>query len=52
MWLTSSFSHHQFKYRKEYEKLKDKYTTIVDTPEHLRNTKVNKQISDVSMVLS
>ncbi|KYO18011.1 nebulin-related-anchoring protein isoform B [Alligator mississippiensis] len=37
----------KFKYRKEYEKLKDKYTTIVDTPEHLRNTKVNKQISDI-----
>ncbi|XP_019377966.1 PREDICTED: nebulin isoform X8 [Gavialis gangeticus] len=37
----------KFKYKKEYEKLKDKYTTIVDTPEHLRNTKVNKQISDI-----
>ncbi|XP_025061002.1 nebulin isoform X9 [Alligator sinensis] len=37
----------KFKYRREYEKLKDKYTTIVDTPEHLRNTKVNKQISDI-----
>uniref|UniRef100_A0A7M4EMP7 Nebulin n=1 Tax=Crocodylus porosus TaxID=8502 RepID=A0A7M4EMP7_CROPO len=33
MWLTSSFSHHQFKYKREYEKLKDKYTTIVDTPD-------------------
>ncbi|XP_019409157.1 PREDICTED: nebulin [Crocodylus porosus] len=37
----------KFKYKREYEKLKDKYTTIVDTPEHLRNTKVNKQISDI-----
>lgn len=38
----------QIKYRKNYEKSKDKFTSIVDTPEHLRTTKVNKQISDVS----
>uniref|UniRef100_A0A8C4VED1 Nebulin n=1 Tax=Falco tinnunculus TaxID=100819 RepID=A0A8C4VED1_FALTI len=37
-------------YKKDYEKKKDKYTTVVDTPEHLRTTKVNKQISDVSVV--
>uniref|UniRef100_A0A8C4VEY5 Nebulin n=1 Tax=Falco tinnunculus TaxID=100819 RepID=A0A8C4VEY5_FALTI len=34
-------------YKKDYEKKKDKYTTVVDTPEHLRTTKVNKQISDI-----
>uniref|UniRef100_A0A2K6CXN1 Nebulin n=1 Tax=Macaca nemestrina TaxID=9545 RepID=A0A2K6CXN1_MACNE len=32
---------------KNYEKSKDKFTSIVDTPEHLRTTKVNKQISDI-----
>lgn len=41
---------HQVQYKKDYEKKKDKYTTVVDTPEHLRTTKVNKQISDVSVV--
>uniref|UniRef100_A0A663EY72 Nebulin n=1 Tax=Aquila chrysaetos chrysaetos TaxID=223781 RepID=A0A663EY72_AQUCH len=34
-------------YKKDYEKKKDKYTMVVDTPEHLRTTKVNKQISDI-----
>ncbi|XP_075789481.1 nebulin isoform X4 [Pelodiscus sinensis] len=37
----------QFKYKRQYEMQKDKYTTIVDTPEHLRTAKVNKQISDI-----
>lgn len=37
-------------YKKDYEKKKDKYTTVVDTPENLRTAKVNKQISDVSVV--
>uniref|UniRef100_A0A8C8E913 Nebulin n=1 Tax=Otus sunia TaxID=257818 RepID=A0A8C8E913_9STRI len=37
----------QIEYKKEYEKKKDKFTTVVDTPEHLRTTKVNKQISDI-----
>lgn len=44
------FPNHQVEYKKDYEKKKDKYTTVVDTPEHLRTTKVNKQISDVSVV--
>ncbi|XP_067405578.1 nebulin isoform X28 [Emydura macquarii macquarii] len=37
----------QFKYKRQYEMQKDKYTSIVDTPEHLRTAKVNKQISDI-----
>ncbi|XP_066477640.1 nebulin [Tiliqua scincoides] len=37
----------QYKYKRLYEKQKDKFTSIVDTPEHLRTTKVNKQISDI-----
>lgn len=38
----------QYKYKRLYEKQKDKFTSVVDTPEHLRTTKVNKLISDVS----
>uniref|UniRef100_A0A672V067 Nebulin n=1 Tax=Strigops habroptila TaxID=2489341 RepID=A0A672V067_STRHB len=38
---------HRVAYKKDYEKKKDKYTMVVDTPEHLRTTKVNKQISDI-----
>ncbi|XP_069927015.1 nebulin isoform X44 [Oryctolagus cuniculus] len=48
--LTALYNTHmwsQIKYRKQYEKSKDKFTSIVDTPEHLRTTKVNKQISDI-----
>ncbi|XP_044791446.1 nebulin isoform X22 [Bubalus bubalis] len=48
--LTALYNTHmwsQIKYRKNYEKTKDKFTSIVDTPEHLRTTKVNKQISDI-----
>ncbi|XP_077009926.1 nebulin isoform X9 [Tamandua tetradactyla] len=48
--LTALYNTHmwsQIKYRKKYEKTKDKFTSIVDTPEHLRTTKVNKQISDI-----
>ncbi|XP_031507109.1 nebulin isoform X29 [Papio anubis] len=48
--LTALYNSHmwsQIKYRKNYEKSKDKFTSIVDTPEHLRTTKVNKQISDI-----
>ncbi|XP_041119151.1 nebulin-like isoform X31 [Polyodon spathula] len=37
----------QWKYRAEYEKEKDKYTSVLDTPEHARTQKVNKQISDI-----
>ncbi|KAI5220274.1 Nebulin [Manis pentadactyla] len=48
--LTALYNTHmwsQIKYRKNYEKSKDKFTSVVDTPEHLRTTKVNKQISDI-----
>nr|XP_038962226.1 nebulin isoform X40 [Rattus norvegicus] len=48
--LTALYNTHmwsQIKYRKKYEKSKDKFTSVVDTPEHLRTTKVNKQISDI-----
>ncbi|XP_052492068.1 nebulin isoform X8 [Budorcas taxicolor] len=48
--LTALYNTHmwsQIKYRKNYENTKDKFTSIVDTPEHLRTTKVNKQISDI-----
>ncbi|XP_041118198.1 nebulin-like isoform X12 [Polyodon spathula] len=37
----------QWKYRAEYEKEKDKFTSVLDTPEHARTQKVNKQISDI-----
>lgn len=46
----SLFANHQVEYKKDYEKKKDKYTTVVDTPENIRTAKVNKQISDVSVV--
>ncbi|XP_074192330.1 nebulin isoform X17 [Rhinolophus sinicus] len=45
--LYNSYMWSQIQYRKKYEKSKDKFTSIVDTPEHLRTTKVNKQISDI-----
>ncbi|XP_010838284.1 PREDICTED: nebulin isoform X5 [Bison bison bison] len=45
--LYNTYMWSQIKYRKNYEETKDKFTSIVDTPEHLRTTKVNKQISDI-----
>nr|XP_020144030.1 nebulin isoform X16 [Microcebus murinus] len=45
--LYNTYMWSQIKYRKNYEKSKDKFTSVVDTPEHLRTTKVNKQISDI-----
>ncbi|XP_070435842.1 nebulin isoform X35 [Equus przewalskii] len=45
--LYNTYMWSQIRYRKNYEKTKDKFTSIVDTPEHLRTTKVNKQISDI-----
>ncbi|XP_057407768.1 nebulin isoform X7 [Balaenoptera acutorostrata] len=45
--LYNTYMWSQIKYRKNYEETKDKFTSVVDTPEHLRTTKVNKQISDI-----
>ncbi|XP_009317278.1 PREDICTED: nebulin isoform X36 [Pygoscelis adeliae] len=45
--LYNTYLWSQVQYKKDYEKKKDKYTMVVDTPEHLRTTKVNKQISDI-----
>ncbi|KAK2516386.1 hypothetical protein Q9966_015146 [Columba livia] len=45
--LYNTYLWSQVQYKKDYEKQKDKYTTVVDTPEYLRTTKVNKQISDI-----
>uniref|UniRef100_A0A4W3IPR2 Nebulin n=1 Tax=Callorhinchus milii TaxID=7868 RepID=A0A4W3IPR2_CALMI len=35
-------------YKKDYEKKKDKFTSILETPENLRTQKVTKMISDIS----
>ncbi|KAM5327171.1 nebulin isoform 16-T16 [Glossophaga mutica] len=45
--LYNTYLWSQIKYKEKYEKSKDKFTSVVDTPEHLRTTKVNKQISDI-----
>ncbi|XP_057611421.1 nebulin isoform X15 [Chionomys nivalis] len=45
--LYNTYMWSQINYRRKYEKTKDKFTSVVDTPEHLRTTKVNKQISDI-----
>uniref|UniRef100_A0A8C6YGE8 Nebulin n=1 Tax=Naja naja TaxID=35670 RepID=A0A8C6YGE8_NAJNA len=45
--LYNTYQWSQYKYKRLYEKQKDKFTSVVDTPEHLRTTKVNKLISDI-----
>ncbi|XP_078002293.1 LOW QUALITY PROTEIN: nebulin [Phascolarctos cinereus] len=45
--LYNTYMWSQIRYKENYEKTKDKFTSVVDTPEHLRTTKVNKQISDI-----
>ncbi|KAH0502806.1 Nebulin [Microtus ochrogaster] len=45
--LYNTYMWSQINYKRKYEKTKDKFTSVVDTPEHLRTTKVNKQISDI-----
>uniref|UniRef100_A0A670ZA95 Nebulin n=1 Tax=Pseudonaja textilis TaxID=8673 RepID=A0A670ZA95_PSETE len=45
--LYNTYQYSQYKYKRLYEKQKDKFTSVVDTPEHLRTTKVNKLISDI-----
>ncbi|XP_043930823.1 nebulin isoform X2 [Protopterus annectens] len=37
----------KWKYREDYEREKDKYTTVLDTPENQRTHKASKQISDI-----
>ncbi|XP_069838800.1 nebulin isoform X3 [Dendropsophus ebraccatus] len=45
LYNTSMWS--QWKYKELYEKQKDKYTPVIDTPEHNRAQKAGKQISDI-----
>lgn len=38
---------HQWRYREQYERAKDKFTTVLETPEY-ETHKRSKKISDVS----
>uniref|UniRef100_A0A452HSE9 SH3 domain-containing protein n=1 Tax=Gopherus agassizii TaxID=38772 RepID=A0A452HSE9_9SAUR len=44
------YGYEYFRAESDYEMQKDKFTSIVDTPEHLRTAKVNKQISEVILL--
>ncbi|XP_007894515.2 nebulin isoform X24 [Callorhinchus milii] len=46
--MYNSISGSQWNYKKDYEKKKDKFTSILETPENLRTQKVTKMISDIS----
>ncbi|XP_041057267.1 nebulin isoform X9 [Carcharodon carcharias] len=49
--MYNSMSGSQWNYKKNYEKLKDKYTSIYETPENIRTKKVTKLISDIKYKL-
>lgn len=40
---------HQWRYREQYERAKDKFTTVLETPEYEAH-KRSKKISDVSFI--
>ncbi|XP_078408689.1 nebulin isoform X2 [Cetorhinus maximus] len=49
--MYNSVSGSQWNYKKNYEKAKDKYTSIFETPENIRTKKVTKLISDIKYKL-
>ncbi|XP_067843239.1 nebulin isoform X3 [Heptranchias perlo] len=50
--ICNSISGSQWNYKKDYEKVKDKYTSILETPENIRTKKVTKLISDIKYKLN
>ncbi|XP_067892361.1 nebulin [Heterodontus francisci] len=49
--IYNSISGSQWNYKKNYEKVKDKYTSIYDTPDNIRSKNVTKLISDIKYKL-
>ncbi|XP_038645940.1 nebulin isoform X4 [Scyliorhinus canicula] len=49
--ICNSISGSQWNYKKNYEKVKDKFTSIFDTPDNIRAKKVTKFISDIKYKL-
>lgn len=51
MWrfLFTHFVLHQWRYREQYERAKDKFTSVLETPEY-ETHKRSKKISDVSFL--